>query len=216
MKNKSDTFEIFKQFKTIVENYFKLKIRAIYSDNSGEYIKMASFLSDNGISHFLTPPHTPQHNGFAERRHRHIVETGLTLLHHASMPLKFWTHAFQCAVYLINRQPTSTLQFRSPFLALLKGNPNYKKLRVFGCLCFPWLTPYNTSKLEPKSKPCVFLGYCTQQSAYKCLDPKTNRIYISRHVTFDETTFPFSTTNNSNTVSFDVQSWLTNPAGTEI
>jgi len=75
MKNKSDTFEIFKQFKTIVENYFKLKIRAIYSDNGGEYIKMASFLSDNGISHFLTPPHTPQHNGFAERRHRHIVET---------------------------------------------------------------------------------------------------------------------------------------------
>lgn len=86
MKPKSDTFDIFKKFKVFVETYFKTKIRTLYSDNVGEYIKLTSFLSTNGISHFLTPPHTPQHNCFAECRHRHIVETGLALLHHASMP----------------------------------------------------------------------------------------------------------------------------------
>lgn len=36
---------------------------------------------------------------------RHIVETGLTLLHHASIPLTFWPEAFATAVYLINRLP---------------------------------------------------------------------------------------------------------------
>ena len=41
-------------------------------------------------------------NGRAERKHRHIVEMGLTLLGQAHMPLKFWSDAFQLAVYLIN------------------------------------------------------------------------------------------------------------------
>lgn len=174
---------------------------------------MASFLSENGISHLLTPPHTPEHNGFAERRHRHIVETGLTLLRHASLPLKLWVHAFQCAVYLINRQPTTTLQGRSPFQVLLRGNPNYKKLKIFGCLCFPWLTPYNNSKLDPKSKPCVFIGYCTQQSAYKCLDPQTSRVYITRHVIFDETIFPLATSQTASHIPLYVQNWLSNISG---
>ncbi|GFY87730.1 hypothetical protein Acr_05g0013690 [Actinidia rufa] len=42
----------------------------------------------------------------------------------------------------------------------------------------------------PKSSPCVFLGYSQTQSAYKCLDLKTQKIYISRHVLFDETKTP--------------------------
>ncbi|KAA8528866.1 hypothetical protein F0562_036221 [Nyssa sinensis] len=40
--------------------------------------------------------------------------------------------------------------------------------------------------MEPKSKPCLFLGYSQTQSAYKCLEPQTKKIYISRHVVFDE------------------------------
>ncbi|CAA7050582.1 unnamed protein product [Microthlaspi erraticum] len=49
----------------------------------------------------------PEHNGLAERRHRHIVETGLALLSHASMPRSYWTYAFATAVYLINRNLTT-------------------------------------------------------------------------------------------------------------
>ena len=67
---------------------------SVYSDNGGEYIKLTLFLTHHGISHLTTPPHTPQHNGTAERRHRHVVETGLTLLHQTAMPLPFWSYAF--------------------------------------------------------------------------------------------------------------------------
>lgn len=51
-----------------------------------------------------------EQNGLAERRHRHIVETGKALLHHAKLPHTFWSFAFQAAVYLINRMPTPTLK----------------------------------------------------------------------------------------------------------
>jgi transposase InsO family protein len=43
----------------------------------------------HGISHLTSPPHTPEHNGFAERRHRHIVDTGLSLLTYASYHVFF-------------------------------------------------------------------------------------------------------------------------------
>ena len=91
-----------------MEKYFEKKIKTFYSDNGGEYIALAHFLSINGILHLTPPPHTPEHNGFSERRHLHIVETGLALLSNASIPLNYWTYAFAVAVYLINHMPTTT------------------------------------------------------------------------------------------------------------
>jgi transposase InsO family protein len=115
METKSGVATIFPQFKTLVENRFQCKIKTIYSDNGGEYVRLKSFFSLHGISHLTTAPKTPQQNGVSERRHRHLVETGLTLLHDANLPLTYWPHAFQTATYLINRQPTPILQNISPY-----------------------------------------------------------------------------------------------------
>jgi histone deacetylase 1/2 len=55
----------------------------------GEYQSLNSFFQRIGIAHHVSCPHAHQQNGSAERKHRHIVEVGLSLLAHASMPLKF-------------------------------------------------------------------------------------------------------------------------------
>lgn len=114
LKNKSDVSLIFPKFKSLVEKYFNLPIITLHSHNGGEFIKLKNFLSDHGISHFTTPPHTPELNAPAERRHRHIVETGKALLHTAKLPLSFWSYAFRTAAYLINRLPTPILNMKSP------------------------------------------------------------------------------------------------------
>lgn len=90
LKQKSEVKEVFVAFKALVENRFQCRIRTLYSDNGGEFVAMRSFLTTHGISHLTTPPHTPEHNGISERKHRHIVETGLTLLSHASVPKSYW------------------------------------------------------------------------------------------------------------------------------
>lgn len=98
---------------------------------------------------------------------------------------------------------------KSLFQLLFKDNPNYGKLRVFGCLCFPWLRPYTSHKLEPRSLPCVFLGYCTQQSVYKCLEPTSGKIYISRDVKFVESQFQYKTiTSTPSNSSSPTLSWF--------
>ena len=79
------------------------------------------------MSHLTSPPHTPEHNGYAKHHHRHIVETGLSLLSHALMPLTYWSFAFSTAVYLINRLPTPTLDLISLYHKLFVTPPNYSK-----------------------------------------------------------------------------------------
>lgn len=159
LKLKSDVKETFIRFKALTENRFNTKIGTLFSDNGGEFIALRDFLSLSGITQLTSPPHTSEHNGLAERRHRHIVETGLALLHHANLPNTYWSYAFSTAVYLINRLPTPVLNLSSPYASLFGTAPNYTKLKIFGCLCFPWLCPYRSNKLETRSSPCIFLGY---------------------------------------------------------
>ncbi|GJT96875.1 retrovirus-related pol polyprotein from transposon RE1 [Tanacetum coccineum] len=156
---------------------------------------------DNGTLHRLSCPYTPQQNGRAERKHRHLVETGLAMLFHAHVPASYWVDAFSSATYIINRLPTKLLGNHSPFELLYSRLPNYTNFRAFGCLVYPYLRDYSAHKLAPRSIPCVFIGYNPQYKGYKCLDPDSSRIYITRHARFDEVTFPFASTANPNALS---------------
>jgi histone deacetylase 1/2 len=53
------------------------------------------------------------------------------------------------------------------------------------------LHPYHAHKLDFRSSPCVFLGYSSFHLGYRCFDLESHRIYVSRHVRFHETVFPF-------------------------
>jgi hypothetical protein len=187
---KSEAFDNFVKFKLMAENQLNCKIRQLQSDGGGEFssLRFQSFLTQNGIIHRKTCPHTSQQNGLAERKLRHILETGLTLLAHSGLSKKYWVDAFLTSVYIINRLPTPVLQNSSPFEKLFHKIPEYSLLRVFGCKCFPLLRPYIAHKLEYRSKACIFLGY--SQKGYRCLDPLTNRVYLSRHVVFYEASYP--------------------------
>lgn len=74
---------------------------------------------------------------------------------------------------------------------------------MFGCLCYPNLSATAAHKLAPHSTPCVFLGYPSDHKGYRCLDLSTNRLIISRHVTFDETTFPVAQVTQHPSSDFD-------------
>jgi histone deacetylase 1/2 len=179
IRHRSEVFNIFHQFQALVEWRFDRKIITLQSDWGGEYERLNSFFKQIGITHHVSCPHAHQQNGSAERKHRHIVEVGLSLLANASMPLKFWDEAFLTATYLINMLPSKPLKFATPTEKLLNITPNYQSLHIFGCACWPNLRPYNKRKLEFRSKHCAFLGYNNVHKGYKCLDISTGRVCIS-------------------------------------
>jgi hypothetical protein len=103
----------------------------------------------------------------------------------------------------------------SPWEQLHNVKPNFSYLKTFGCKCFPLLSPYNTHKLQPKTICCIFLGYPPITKGYLCQDPITKRLYISRHVLFNETEFPalkpdiHTTSQPSVPNSYSSDSWFT-------
>lgn len=65
---------------------FGRKIIGVQTDWGGEFRSLNKFFIRKGIQHRLSCPNTSQQNSIVERRHRSIVETGLSLLSHSSVP----------------------------------------------------------------------------------------------------------------------------------
>uniref|UniRef100_A0A2N9GXG9 Integrase catalytic domain-containing protein n=1 Tax=Fagus sylvatica TaxID=28930 RepID=A0A2N9GXG9_FAGSY len=157
-------------------------------DNAQEYHDKSflSILDSNGTLPHYSCPYTSQQNGRAERKLRHILDVVRTLLISASIPERFWGEAALTAVYTINRIPSPTTHKKSPFELLYDKIPDYSSLRVFGCVCFVSLPSHERNKLEPRSRLCCFLGYGISQKGFRCYDPISRRLRISRHVEFWE------------------------------
>jgi len=186
MRLKSEVFGHFSTFAMHVKTQFSLSIKQFQSDGGKGYenLRFQQFCATNGIVHRFYCPHTPQQNGLTKRKHCHIADMGRTLLHTAHMPHNLWVEAFCTAVSLINRLPTPILQGTSPYKLLFGVSPDYTFLRVFGCICYPYLGDYVTNKLQPRSLQCVFVGYNDRNHGYRCFHPPTGRLYVSRHVIF--------------------------------
>jgi len=183
LKQKSETIRAFTQFKSLVENQFNKKIKALHYDGGCEFKHVQKIAIESGIQFRMSCPYTSQQNGRAERKHRHVTELGLTLLAQAKIPLHYWWEAFSTSVYLINRLPSSVNPNKSPFSLLFEKKHDYDALKLFGCAC-------SQHKLQFYTTQCVFLGYNKSHKGYKCLNSH-GRIFISRHVVFNENHFPF-------------------------
>jgi hypothetical protein len=104
----------------------------------------------------------------------------------ASLPPHFWVEAICTSTYLINIQPSSTLQGGIPLEHLFACSPDYTTLRLFGYVCYILQAPRERIKLAAQSIECVFLGYSDEHKAYRCWDPVSRQMCISRDVTFGE------------------------------
>ncbi|KAJ1699274.1 hypothetical protein LUZ63_007786 [Rhynchospora breviuscula] len=195
--SKSDVVRIFDDFKLKVENLLSTSIKTIQCDGGLEFRPLINKYP--AITFQISCPHTPQQNGIAERKHRHMVELGLATMYHAHIPLEYWDWIFESTNFVINRLPSQHTVPITPFQKLFNQPPDYNFLKVIGCACYPLLRPYNTNKLQPRSDLCVFMGYSTQHKGYRCLHLPSQRVYISRHVTFNENIFPFTQTVPTNT-----------------
>ncbi|WVZ91380.1 hypothetical protein U9M48_037560 [Paspalum notatum var. saurae] len=196
LRNKSEVTTTFQNFYALILTQFHIRIQSLQCDNGREFDNstLRHFLTTNGTTYRFSCPYTSSQNGKAERALRTINYVLRTLLFQADLPPKYWVEALHAATYLINRRPCKPLQFDTPYHALFGQQPDYSHLRVFGCLCYPNIASTAAHKLAPKSTPCLFLGYPPEHKGYKCMDLKTHKIILSRHVIFDENVFPFRTT----------------------
>jgi hypothetical protein len=186
---------LFAEFKSRVENLLSCKIQTIQCDGGTEFKSLITQYSE--ITFQVSCPYTPEQNVLAERKHHHVVELSLATMIHASIPLSYWDAIFESVVFVINRLPILSRSNSSPFQSLFHQIPDYQFLRTIGCECFPLLRPYTSHKLQPRSKSCVFMEYSSLHKGYCCLHLPTNKTYVSRHVIFNESVYPFAAFSDS-------------------
>lgn len=108
-------------------------IKCLQTDGGGEYMskQFDDFLQHKGIIHLISCLYTPQRNGMGERKHRHIIETAITMMTTTHLPQSLWFHACALFVFLINRMPSKTLGMQSPYQLLFGDNPQLQGIKIF-------------------------------------------------------------------------------------
>ncbi|CAL2237677.1 unnamed protein product [Prunus armeniaca] len=177
MKQKSEVFAKFKEWKTETENQTGRKIKYLRSENGGEYTsnEFTDYCKQEGITRHFTVKKNPQQNGAAKRMNRTLMERERSLRFHAGLPDSFWAEAVNDASYLINRSPYTVLDFKSAEEVWFEKPVDYSKLRVFGC------------------------------SAYAHIPSDERKKVVSRDVVFDETTMPLNKVESSREKKDDVE-----------
>ena len=193
LKKKSDTFPAFLTFKAYAENLLKRKIGTLRDDKGGEYISTEwdNYMKLHGIRREHTVRATPQQNGAAERMNRTLAEGVTSMLVEAKLPASFWGEALFTFLYVRNRSPTSSLPSNvTPYELWHKKKPSISHLRVFGCRAYVHIQKDQRKSLQSHSVKCIFLGYPDEYKGWKCYDPVTKRVLVSRDVIFNEAELP--------------------------
>jgi hypothetical protein len=152
LHSKDELLNVFILFKLQAENQLNTTIKTLRTDSGTEYKPIARTFPQ--LTHQITCLHTPEKNGLAKCKHRHVIELSLAIISRAALPLSFWVDIFSNMVFLINRLP-HTSSISTPYYLLYNSHPDYLMLRTLGCLCFLLVRPYNSHKLQPRGLLCV-------------------------------------------------------------
>jgi hypothetical protein len=117
---------------------------------------------------------------------RTLLERTRAMLRTAGLAKSFWAEAVKTACYMINRSSSTAIGLKTPMEMWNKKPGNYSSLHVFGCPVYVMYNSQERTKLDPKSRKCIFLGYADGVKGYRLWDPTTHKIIVNRDVIFAE------------------------------
>jgi hypothetical protein len=201
LKAKSEVSLLVQQFILMIEKQFNVYVKTVRTDNEPEFL-IPTFYASKGILHQLSCAETPQQNGRVDRKHQHLLNVGRALLFQSKLPKQFWSFAVIHATFIINRVSTPLLQSKSPYHMLYSKPPDLNVLKVFSSLCYAATLYAHRTKLDPRARKCVFLGYKPGMKGVVLLDLNDMKVFVSRDVIHHENILPYNTATTSTPWSY--------------
>ena len=101
------------------------------------------------------------------------------MLSESGLGLKFSAKAAVTVVFLINRSPSSAIEFKIPKELWTSQMPDLNNLQKFGCLAYVHSVEGN---LQPRAKRDIFTGYPDGVKGYMILLLENqNMVYCDSH-----------------------------------
>ena len=181
IKEKAESLDKFKIFRTEVEKQLGKVIKVVRSDRCGEYYgkhgdagqlkgPFSKYLEDSGIVAQFTMPGSPEQNGVAERRNRTLMEMVRSMISRTNLPGFLWGEALKTALYILKRVPTKAVPL-TPFELWTGRKPSLNHLKVWGCPAEVKLYNPTLSKLDSRTTRCYFVSYPEHLKGYRFYNP---------------------------------------------
>ncbi|XP_050888771.1 uncharacterized protein LOC127093921 [Lathyrus oleraceus] len=115
-----------------------------------------------------------------------LQESAKVMLHAKHLPYHFWAEAMNIICHIHNRDTLRT-GTSATLYELWKGRkPTVKYFYVFGSKCYVLAYHEQRRKMDSKSDEGIFLGYSTNNKAYRVFNSKTKVMMESINIVVDD------------------------------
>lgn len=173
MKNRSVTFDRFKQYKAFVKLQIGNNLKKLQVDNVKEYTEgdFRKYLDSEGIILQAIMSYSPAQNGVVECLNQTLVKHALAMLLAKNLPKFLWEDAMAYANYLYNQSP----------IQLLHNATLFQKFSVDYWILVP---DSKRSKLDAKLEKYIFVRLNTSGAGWNYYHIPTHQILMSWNVIF--------------------------------
>ncbi|KAK8560191.1 hypothetical protein V6N12_012993 [Hibiscus sabdariffa] len=175
MRHKSEALERVKEFKNEVQNQHGKSIKALRSDRGGEYLSQ----------------------DFDELLNECGIVSQLT-----PPGTPQWNGVSERTAFTLNRVPSKSVQ-KTPYEIWTGKRPSMSFMKIWGCQAY--VKHQMSTKLEPRSHKCIFVGYPKETKGYYFFNPKENKVFVARTGVFLEKEFLSSKRDRRNIELEEVQ-----------
>jgi hypothetical protein len=165
------------------------RVQQIRSDRGGEFTSrvLQDFFNQMEIVHSKSPPYTPQYQGKVERMNRTVGEMAHAMRVGAKLETPFWSWAWETAIFLRNRSPTTSNEHSvTPYQVMTGEKPQLKNLLIFGARAEAHVPSEIRRKGEDRSRPGIFVRYEESSKAYRFLPDGEKRWVVVRSISCNE------------------------------
>jgi hypothetical protein len=190
LKDKSQAFETFKTFHVWIQNEAQYRIGSLCTNNGREYTsnEFEIYLHKHGIKHQKTVPYNPQQNDLAKRMNMTFLNMVHFMMFFKNIKLMFLADAILCEFYVKNICPSHVIKNKTPYEMWYGHIPSVRHIIVLGSTCYALIPKEKRSKLDARSRMCIFLGYSNTTKGYHLYNLINKKLILSRDVIFLEST----------------------------
>lgn len=133
-------------------------MKVLRTNNSLEFCSNESdrFCAAKKMTKHKTFPYNTQQNGLVEKMNKSLLERVGSMMIDARLFKDLWGEALKIVAHLINRSPSSTIDFLTSMQKWSGHQLDFKNLKAFRCAAYAHIKDDN---LRPRALKYVFIGY---------------------------------------------------------
>ena len=108
------------------------------------------------------------------------------MLNSSNCSKSFWAEAVIAANYIQTRCSHRAINGKTPYEVQHGKKLSLEHIRAWGCDAYVYVDKVARDKLDPNATKCKLIGYEATRKAYRLWDYQKQKVIISRHVIFDE------------------------------